>query len=64
VRAAVQADNESSLSVVRLLGMTPIGEGRIWCPARGREESCLWFEIGREAIPAAQHAPGAIHTGT
>lgn len=47
VRAAVQPDNEASLAVVRLLGMTPLGEGRIWCPARGQEESCLWFELKR-----------------
>jgi RimJ/RimL family protein N-acetyltransferase len=47
VRAAVQADNAASLAVVRLLRMTPLGEGRIWCPARGREEACLWFEIRR-----------------
>lgn len=50
LRAAVQADNAASLAVVRLLGMDPIGEGRIWCPARGREESCLWFELPRERI--------------
>lgn len=49
VRAAVHADNAASLAVVRLLGMVPLGEGRIWCPARGRDESCLWFEITREA---------------
>jgi RimJ/RimL family protein N-acetyltransferase len=49
VRAAVQADNAASLAVVRLLGLAPLGEGRIWCPARGRDEPCLWFEIGREA---------------
>jgi ribosomal-protein-alanine N-acetyltransferase len=49
VRAAVQADNGASLAVVQLLGMAPLGEGRIWCPARGRDEACLWFEITREA---------------
>jgi ribosomal-protein-alanine N-acetyltransferase len=48
LRAAVQADNAASLAVVRLLGMVPMGEGRIWCPARGREEPCLWFERPRE----------------
>ncbi|MBR0681893.1 GNAT family N-acetyltransferase [Roseomonas eburnea] len=47
LRAAVQGDNAASLSVVQLLGMRPLGEGRIWCPARGREESCLWFELPR-----------------
>lgn len=49
VRAAVQADNAPSLAVVALLGMVPLGEGRIWCPARGREEPCLWFERARGA---------------
>jgi len=47
VRAAVQPDNAPSLAVVRLLGMAPLGEGRIWCPARGQEEACLWFEAPR-----------------
>jgi len=56
VRAAVQADNAASLAVVRLLGMVPLGGGRIWCPARGRDEPCLWFEIGREAAMGAQAA--------
>jgi RimJ/RimL family protein N-acetyltransferase len=50
VRAAVQADNAPSLAVVRLLGMAPMGPGRIWCPARGRDEACLWFEIGRDSV--------------
>lgn len=49
VRAAVQADNPASLAVMRLLGMAQLGEGRIWCPARGRDEPCLWFEVTREA---------------
>jgi len=48
LRAAVQADNGASLAVVRLLGMAPMGEGRIWCPARGRDEPCLWFERARD----------------
>lgn len=47
LRAAVQADNAPSLAVVRLLGLEPMGEGRIWCPARGRDEPCLWFELSR-----------------
>lgn len=53
VRAAVQPDNAPSLAVVRLLGMAPLGEGRIWCPARGRDEACLWFEVARPASGAA-----------
>ena len=52
LRAAVQPDNAASLAVIRLLGFTPLGEGRIWCPARGVEETCLWFEKPRPLIPA------------
>ncbi len=48
MRAAVQSDNAPSLAVARFLGMDPIGPGRIWCPARGRDEPCLWFELPRE----------------
>lgn len=63
VRAAVQADNAPSLGVARLLGMESLGEGRIWCPARGREEPCLWFEIARPgagpADAATAHAAAA-----
>ncbi len=50
LRAAVQADNAPSLAVTRLLEMAPMGEGRIWCPARGRDEPCLWFELPREGV--------------
>lgn len=53
VRAAVQPDNAASLAVVRMLGMAPLGPGRIWCPARGRDEACLWFERARDAPAAA-----------
>ena len=53
VRAAVQPDNAQSLSVVRMLGMDPLGLGRIWCPARGRDEECLWFETARADVTAA-----------
>ena len=56
LRAAVQADNAPSRAVARLLGMAPMGEGRIWCPARGRDESCLWFELPRERALQAQPA--------
>lgn len=49
LRAAVQGDNDASLGIVRLLGMSGLGPGRIWCPARGREEGCLWFELDRPA---------------
>jgi ribosomal-protein-alanine N-acetyltransferase len=58
LRAAVQPDNAASLAVIRLLGFDPIGEGRIWCPARGVEEICLWFEKPRPLLPA--WAAGAV----
>jgi hypothetical protein len=48
----VQPDNVASLAVVRLLGFGLLGEGRIWCPARGIEETCLWFEKPRTLVPA------------
>lgn len=60
LRAAVQADNVPSLAVARLLGMRPMGEGRIWCPARGRDEPCLWFELPRDQVqPGAQRTQAA-----
>lgn len=59
VRAAVQADNGASLSIVELLGMASLGEGRIWCPARGQEESCLWFELERPAASAPRSLAAA-----
>ena len=54
-----QADNAASLAVVRLLGMAPLGEGRIWCPARGRDEPCLWFELPRGRAAMDQVLPAA-----
>ena len=52
LRAAVQPDNAASLAVIRLLGFDPMGEGRIWCPSRGVEETCFWFEKPRPVVPA------------
>jgi len=52
LRAAVQPDNGASLAVIRLLGFDAMGEGRIWCPARGVEETCFWFEKPRPIVPA------------
>jgi RimJ/RimL family protein N-acetyltransferase len=60
LRAAVQGDNAPSLAVLRLLGMAPLGEGRIWCPARGRDEPCLWFELSRERALLEQTASADI----
>lgn len=47
VRAAVQTDNLASRAVLRGLGMRPLGLGRIWCAARGREEQCEWWSVLR-----------------
>lgn len=47
MRAAVQVDNPASRAVLRGLGMHPIGLGRIWCAARGREEQCEWWSLLR-----------------
>jgi len=57
VRAAVQADNAPSLAITRALGMRPMGKGRIWCPARGRDEPCLWFELSAPGAMAEPAAP-------
>lgn len=51
IRAAVQPDNPASMSVLRGLGMDTLGQGSIWCPAREREESCLWYEMERPLPP-------------
>jgi len=58
-RAAVQTDNLASRAVLRRLGMQPLGTGRIWCAARGREEPCEWWSIRRADLPG-QTAPAAL----
>ncbi|MBR0654327.1 GNAT family N-acetyltransferase [Roseomonas arctica] len=70
LRAAVQMDNAASIGVLHAAGMRPLGPGRIWCSARGQEETCLWFEIDRamalgEAVgighsEAAGESPDAV----
>lgn len=64
VRAAVQTDNPVSRSVLRGLGMRMLGLGRIWCAARGRDETCEWWGVHRPAAPAEilQPAGGAVLT--
>ncbi|MGG5887672.1 GNAT family N-acetyltransferase [Falsiroseomonas sp. HC035] len=47
IRAAVQPDNHASRAVLIGLGMRPLGSGRIWCAARGREEECEWWSLLR-----------------
>jgi RimJ/RimL family protein N-acetyltransferase len=47
IRAAVQPDNQASRAVLIGLGMRPLGPGRIWCAARGREEECEWWSLLR-----------------
>lgn len=60
IRAAVQHDNEASLAIVQQLGMRPLGEGRIWCPARDREEPCLWFELPAPGVAPTPPAPLSV----
>ena len=64
VRAAVQTDNPISRSVLRSLGMRLLGLGRIWCAARGRDETCEWWGVHRPVMPAEvmQPAGGAVLT--
>jgi ribosomal-protein-alanine N-acetyltransferase len=50
LRAAVQADNPASIAILEGLGMAPLGPGSIWCPAREREEACLWYEVARPLL--------------
>jgi ribosomal-protein-alanine N-acetyltransferase len=65
LRAAVQPDNAASLAVISLLGFSPMGEGRIWCPSRGVEEACLWFEKPRPLVSSwAANAALANHATT
>jgi RimJ/RimL family protein N-acetyltransferase len=52
VRAAVQADNLASRSVLRGMGMRLLGPGRIWCSARGREEPCEWWSVEQGEVAA------------
>ncbi len=48
LRAAVQADNGASRSLLEHLGARWVGPGRIWCPARARDEPCLYYEMTRD----------------
>lgn len=57
VRAAVQRDNTASRAVLQGLGMDPLGEGIIWCSARGQEEACEWWGMKR---PVAADPAGVV----
>lgn len=48
IEAGAQPDNAPSLAIMQRLGMRAIGERPIWASARGREETCAYFEITRE----------------
>lgn len=66
IRAAVQSDNPVSIAVLRSLGMHWLGPGRIWCPAREREEACEYWEVRRPqedaglAIANVRTPPAAV----
>ncbi|HYE49363.1 MAG TPA: GNAT family N-acetyltransferase [Azospirillaceae bacterium] len=47
IEAGAQVDNAASLAVLRRIGMRPTGERMVHAPSRGRDEPCLFFEIGR-----------------
>jgi len=47
IDAAAHPENIASLAVLRACGMTPVGEGPIYVPARQREEFCHFYEILR-----------------
>ncbi len=58
VRAAVQCDNDASRAVLQGLGLHKMELGRIWCSARGREETCEWWAVTRPA-----EAPASAEVG-
>ena len=47
VEAGAQLENHASFSVLRRLGMKPIGQKTVWASARNREELCLYYEAER-----------------
>ena len=63
LRAAVQADNTASIAVLRAAGMRYLAPGQIWCSARSREETCLWFEMDRAMALGAEAAIGHSEAG-
>ena len=49
VGAGAQPGNAASFAVLRGCGMVPVGERMVFVPSRGREELCLFHEVGRPA---------------
>jgi len=47
VEAGAQLENHASFSVMRRLGMKPIGQRIVWASARDRAELCLYYEAER-----------------
>ena len=47
IEAGAQFENHVSFSVMRRLGMKPIGQRIVWASARDREELCLFYEAER-----------------
>jgi len=48
LRAAVQLDNDRSISLLESLGGYRLGNGQIWCSARDRYESCFFYGLPRQ----------------
>jgi len=47
VEAGAQPENLSSFSVMRRVGMSPIGERVVWANNRQRNEKCLFYSVDR-----------------
>jgi ribosomal-protein-alanine N-acetyltransferase len=47
IEAGAQPENAASLAILRRLGMRETGPREMFAAARGRLETCVYFEIGR-----------------
>jgi ribosomal-protein-alanine N-acetyltransferase len=50
IEAGAQLENVSSFTVMKRLGMTPIGERVVWVEIRKRNERCLFYSVDRAAV--------------
>jgi ribosomal-protein-alanine N-acetyltransferase len=60
VEAGAQPENAASLTLMRALGMQPIGSRAVWASGRGREELCEYYEITRTDFDAARIRDAAL----
>lgn len=49
IEAGAQLDNEASFAVMRAVGMQLQGERLVYAAARGREETCRFYQVRRPA---------------